>query len=188
MCARLQNNAGYTILELLIALLLTGIIAASGFAFYVSMHNSASVQEDISNMQHTARSSLQEIAKTLRMAGYKLPTGHAAFQVNGDSLFVYYSDTKPVDTVLYYLDQNTFLASGKPSDWQPMFLMKKVNSAAPSIFSDVVRSIDYNIIDASTVEVSIEAQTIRADDTWERDSGFRSFTSTERVSIRNLSI
>lgn len=188
MCARIQSNAGYTILELLIALLLTGIIAATGFAFYVSMHNSASAQEDISNMQHTARSSLQEISKTLRMAGYKLPAGHAAFQVNGDSLFIYYSDTKPVDTVLYYLTQNTTLAGGKPSGWAPMYLMKKVNSAIPSIFSDVVRSIDYNVIDSATVEVSIEAQTIRSDDTWERDEGFRSFTSTERVSIRNLSI
>lgn len=187
MKALLRTARGYTILELLVALLLTGVIAAAGFSFYVSMHNSATTQEDISNMQHTARSSLQEMAKSLRMAGYKL-NGHAPYRIAGDSLYIFYSDTKPVDTVVYYLNKNLLLASGRPTGWQPLYLMKRVNSETPAIFSDVVRSISYTVIDSATIEISIEAQTIKADDTWQLNSGYRSFTSTERVSIRNLEI
>lgn len=187
MFAKSRNINGYTILELLVALLLTGIVAAAGFSFYVSMHNSALTQEDISNMQHTSRSSLQDMAKTLRMAGYKL-SGHVPYRIAGDSLYVFFSETQPVDTVLYYLEQNTALAAGTPTDWQPMFLMKQVNSQPPGVFSDLVRSIAYNVIDSANIEISIEAQTSRSDEAWSRDDGYRSFTATERVTIRNLEI
>ena len=183
----LRHSAGYTIMELLVALVLTGIVAAAGFSFYVSMHNSALTQEDISNMQHTARSSLQEIAKTLRMAGYEL-AGHAAYRISGDSLYVFFSDPQPVDTVLYYLQENTALGVNAPNGWKPMFLMKKVNNQPAAVFSDVVRSITYTVIDSANVQVSIEAQTAKSDESWDEDSGYRSFTATERVTIRNLEL
>ena len=89
---KFKNNKGYTLLEILIGLFLTGLIAAAGFEFYATMHNQRLVQEDISDMQLNARNSLQEIVKTLRMGGYKIST-HPPYRASGDSLFVFYSET-----------------------------------------------------------------------------------------------
>ncbi len=188
MIRKLDDAQGYTLIELFIALFLTGIVAAAGFSFYVSMHNSAVTQEDISNMQHTARSSLQEMAKTLRMAGYKLPNGHPACEFNGDTMFVYYSGANPVDTMCYFLQETQAVQVGTPTDWIPMQLMKQVNSSTPAVFSDVIRNVTYNVIDSATVEITVECQTNKADESWGQDDGFRTFTLTERVSIRNMNL
>jgi len=90
--------------------------------------------------------------------------------------------------VLYYLQENTALGVNAPNGWKPMFLMKKVNNQPAAVFSDVVRSITYTVIDSANVQVSIEAQTAKSDESWDEDSGYRSFTATERVTIRNLEL
>ena len=56
---KLFTSKGYTLIELLIALFLTGVITTAGFHFYVKMHNSALTQEEISDMQQKSRASLQ---------------------------------------------------------------------------------------------------------------------------------
>ena len=103
---KLKCSKGYTLIELLISLFITGLLVAAGMKFYVSMHNQALAQEEISYMQQNARSCLQEVSKSLRMAGYKIGS-HPAYRINGDSLYVFYNDSQPVDTVLYYLEDYT---------------------------------------------------------------------------------
>ena len=188
MKSRLRGSDGFTLLELLIAVGITGAIAAAGFNFYVSMHNTTLSQQTISDMQQASRSCLEEITGTLRMAGYKLPAGTAPYKIANDTLYVYYSNTKPVDTVVYYLAPNYVLGQGAPDGWKPMYLMKRVNSEAAAIYADVLRSISYTPIDAATITVAVTAQTEKADEAWKHDKGYRSFTSTERVTIRNLAL
>jgi len=180
-----RNIRGFTIIELLIALLMTGIITAAGFKFYVSMHNSALTQEDISNMQNMSRTSLQELTRNLRMAGYKL-SGHVPYRVSGDSLFVFYSETQPCDTVLYFLqeDQNAPAVNGV----KPCRLMKQVNSNPAAVFSEEIRGIQYAVVDSSTIDVTVQVQTSRSDESWASNEGYRLMTLTERVNMRNLAI
>jgi prepilin-type N-terminal cleavage/methylation domain-containing protein len=185
---RMQNESGVTLMELLIAVLITGIVSTAGFQFYGSVQNQSLVQQDVSDMQLSARASLDDITRTLRMAGYKLPTGHPPYKVSGDSLYVYYSGANPVDTVLYYLKPNTVLGEGAPKGWKPNYIMKKTNGGAAAIFNDVIRSVTFTKIDTATFEISVEAQTPKADNEVEANSGYRSFTSTERVTIRNLNL
>ena len=184
----LRGSAGFTLLEMLIAVFITGAVAAAGFNFYVSMHNTTLSQQDISDMQQVSRSCLDEIAGTLRMAGYKLPAGSAPYRIANDSLYVFYSKTKPVDTVLYYLRPNPILGQGAPDGWKPQYLMKKMNSDSADIYADVLRSITCTKIDTATFEIAVTAQTQKADEAWKHDRGYRSFTSFERVTIRNLAL
>ncbi|MBI5266507.1 MAG: prepilin-type N-terminal cleavage/methylation domain-containing protein [candidate division Zixibacteria bacterium] len=186
MFSRLRKRpAGFTLIEMLIAVGLTGAIAAFGFNFYVSMHNTTLSQQDISDMQQASRSCLEEITNTLRMGGFKIDTAHVPFQVVADTLWVYYSNTKPMDTVMYYLTPNTVLGPSAPNGWKPKYLMKKVNSQAAGIFADVVNSIRYTAVDSATMTVSVTTQTPKADEAWKHNSGYRSYTSTGRVTIRN---
>jgi len=182
---------GYTIAEMLIAVLLTGILAASGAKFYISMHNQTLSQEDISDMQHNARVCMGELTKVLRMAGYKVGT-HPAYDINGDTLRVFYSETQPVDTLMYYLtpyaDQELPWQSGVSANLRPMKLMKRINSLTPDVFAEQVRSINYNIVDSANIVVTIQVQADNPDEDYNVNQGIRTYSSVEKVNIRNLSL
>lgn len=185
------NRKGYTILELLISLALTGVIAIAGYKFYASMHNSALTQEEISDLQQNSRNVLQEIARTARMAGYKVGT-HPAYTISGDTLAIYYSQTQPIDTVMFFLEDYTdadmMTVNGLTEANQPKRLMRKVNSEAAVPYSDLVQAIRYNDPTANSLEVTLVVQTSKADEGFARNDGVRTYTFTERVIMRNLSL
>ncbi|UCD95271.1 MAG: prepilin-type N-terminal cleavage/methylation domain-containing protein [Candidatus Zixiibacteriota bacterium] len=188
---RLNKSKGYTVIELLIAVFITGVLAAAGFKFYIGMHNQALAQEEISDMQQNSRNTLDEIAKNLRKAGYKLDTTHVPFRVNGDSLYIFFSETQAVDTVLYYLasypdSQSSVWLGQLERAEMPKILMRKVNGNYPEIFSELVKDITFTVLGSSTVEVLIEVQTSKADEDFASNRGFRTYTALESVNIRNL--
>ncbi len=187
----LQNCKGFTIAEVLISLFITGLLAAGGFQFYVQMHNTALTQEEVSEMQQSSRASLQEMEKVLRMAGFKLD-GHAPYRINGDSLYIFFSGTNPVDTVLYYLeDYSDFelpLPDSLDASQKPRKLMRKTNHEAAAIFADNINDIRYNVVNPSTIEITIVVQPLKADEAYADNGGFRSYTAVERIKLRNLGI
>lgn len=186
---RLRTNHGYTIIELLIALFMTGLISMAGFQFYVAMHNSTIVQEEVSEMQNNCRASLDDIIRNLRMAGYRVG-GHVPYSINGDSLCVYYLDSASIDTVLYYLASYTTseLATlpSYPDGLVPRKLMKQENGAAAAVFSDYIHDITYTAVSSSTVEVTLEVQSSRPDEGFAENEGYRILSATETVNLRNL--
>jgi prepilin-type N-terminal cleavage/methylation domain-containing protein len=185
------NQGGFTLIEVLIATAITAIISLASFQFYVSMHNSTTTQQQISDMQQLCRASLDEMAKTLRMAGYKLD-GHPAYEINGDSLAVYYSQTNPVDTVMYFLqeftDQEYADLDSRRGDIKFYNLMKQVNSNLPTVFADCISGIRYSVVNSSTLAITLQTLTRKPDETHDANNGFRTFSATERVNIRNLSL
>jgi len=188
---KLKNSRGFTILEVLIAALITGILATASFRFYTTMHNQTETQQEVSDVQHLCRSSVHEIKKTLRLAGFKL-TSHAALKINGDSLAIYYSDTKPVDTVLYFLEEfndNEYWKVKNLPEGQKLYkLMKKENSAEPVICTDFIRDIDFQMVDSRTMQITVLAQVSKQDETFEENGGFRTWTLDEQVTLRNLDL
>ena len=186
----LKNCRGLSLLELLIAALITGIMTTAAFRFYSQMHVQSETQYEISEIQLMARASMSEMRKTLRMAGYKI-TGHPFYEINGDSLSIYYSDTQPVDTVIYFPQE--FTASdyleypGLPAGTKMYRLMKKINSAPPAIFTDFIEDISFAAFNAANVDISITAHTSRSDDSYDLNYGYRTFSLTERVNVRNAS-
>ena len=185
-----NNQTGFSILEVLIAAIITGIIATSAFSFYVKMSEQSEHQFNVSEMHQLCRTSLYDIRKSLMQAGFKL-TAHPAYEVKGDTLAVYYSDTQPVDTILYYLveytDNEYGLVAELPQTHQLYKLYKKVNSEAPALFADYVIGIKYNQIDAANMIISISVHSLRKDDSYQPNDGFRTFTLSERINIRNVS-
>ena len=180
-----DDNSGHTLVELLIALFLTGIISLAGLQFYVDTHNQALAQEDVSDMQNVARSSLDEIAKNLRQAGYKIGD-HAPYALTGDTLFVYYSDTKAVDTVAYYLMGMGDL--GLAGRIATQMLMKRVNSNPADVFTDGLERVTYTVISPSVIDVVVTATADRPDESFTENEGIRTLTVAERVQMRNLAL
>ncbi|MBU8933399.1 MAG: hypothetical protein KOO62_05265 [candidate division Zixibacteria bacterium] len=187
----LSETTGHTIIELLAALFITGIMTAAGYNFYIKMHNQSIAQSDISDLQQNSRNTIQEITKTLRSAGYKVGT-HVPYRIGNDSLLIFFSDTNPVDSVLYYLEDyngdEAFEVAQLPVGLRPKKLMKRVNSNPPEMYSGLVQSISYVASSASLIQVTLVVQTGRPDEDFNSNDGVRTLTSVESVTLRNVTL
>ncbi len=187
-----KSISGYTIIELLIAALITSIITAASFGFYTSMHRQSEVQIDVSEIQHLCRASLFDIRKTLHMAGNRLGSGQVPYKLGGDTLAVYFSETKPVDTVIYFLTEfgpaDYAKVPNLPAGKKVYRLMKKRNSAAASVFADFINDVNFVVIDPTTIAVTITAQSSRQDESLQTNNGYRTFSLGERVNLRYLQL
>jgi Tfp pilus assembly protein PilV len=81
----LTNMRGTSLLEVLVALLLTGVVTAAIFQTYLTQHQNYLVQDDISEIQQSARATLDQMSRQIRMAGFSLPQGVAPFTPGNSS-------------------------------------------------------------------------------------------------------
>jgi hypothetical protein len=98
---RLGRLAGFTVVELLIAVLLAGLITSASMALYLTQQKQLMVQSDISDIQGGLRAATGELTTRLRMAGYKLPEGFPCIvtrNTNPDTIEVI-TNTNTVDGV-----------------------------------------------------------------------------------------
>ncbi len=72
---RITNQRGFTLLELLIAMVMTGVLVSAGYGVYINQHKGWLIQEQITTMQQNARVGMHEMETRIRMAGYNLPGG-----------------------------------------------------------------------------------------------------------------
>ncbi|MEW6051284.1 MAG: hypothetical protein AB1644_09535 [Candidatus Zixiibacteriota bacterium] len=76
----LANQRGTSILEVLVALVLTGMVTAAIFQTYITQHRSYVIQDDISEIQQSARATIDQLTRQIRMAGFGLPQGVSPFE------------------------------------------------------------------------------------------------------------
>ena len=184
------NNRGYTLLEVMISLFLTGLIATAGFKFYSGFHNHALAQQAIGDMQLESRNVLQEMVKQVRNAGYKTGS-HAPFAINGDSLYVFTGDGGLIDTLLFYLEDyadESELAglSTVPARLWPRKLMIQHNSEAPNLYADAIAGVSFTVPSSNILLITLETQTVQADEQYAFNDGVRTCRCTERVVLRNV--
>ena len=186
---KLASSSGFSIIELLIAAVVTSIVAGAALQFYGSLHGQSETQVEISDVQNICRITLQEIKKTLRMAGYKTGT-HAPFEINGDTLAIYMKPDSTVDTTLYFLqeyaDYEYSQMKGFPTGKKLYRLMKQEGSNAPAAYSDYLGGVTVVQIDSANVAITVTAFVTKADEKYPLDNGYRSFSSAERVKLRNV--
>lgn len=183
---RMTCEKGYTLIELLISVFLTGILTLAGLKFYAQVHNQTLTQEDIGDMQAAARNSLEEISGTLRNAGYKVAP-HAAYYISDDTLMVFYSQTQAVDTVAYFLDWPRTL-EGMDDSHRTYSLMKQTNSDPPAEFARYIKDVTYTLISPSVIDIVVSVEADRSDEDFVNDDGLRAFSLSERVQLRNLKL
>ncbi|HBC45549.1 MAG TPA: hypothetical protein DCZ43_00740 [candidate division Zixibacteria bacterium] len=93
--------AGFTVVELLVALILAGLITSASLALYLTQQKQLMVQSDISDIQGGLRAAAGELTTRIRMAGYKLPEGFPCVitkNTNPDTIEVI-SNTNTLDGV-----------------------------------------------------------------------------------------
>ena len=205
---KLKSEKGTTLLEVLIASFLTALITAAAFNFYTRLDSQTETQFQLSDAYNNCRISLEEIKKTIRRSGFKVPENHPAYELSDDSLVVYYQDLNPIDTVHFYLEEfseSDYQAmSNLPSGLKVYKLLKRVNSDQAQVYSDYLTYLEYDLIDSSNISINLEVITGRRD--FSRDEGeleceeidenlpegmyfyqgYLFFKLSERVQLRNL--
>ena len=65
-----NNKKGFTLVELLVALALSGLVVTAIYAAYQSQHKTYIVQESVAEMQQNLRAAMYLMTQEIRMAGY----------------------------------------------------------------------------------------------------------------------
>lgn len=81
-----KNEMGFTMIELLIALAIAGILLVSIYNLYISQSTTYTVQEQVSDMQQNARVAMDIVSRHIRMAGFGQPSWTT---INGTSGITY---------------------------------------------------------------------------------------------------
>ena len=72
----MRCNKGFTLVEILVAMVIAGVVMAGIYSAYSSQQRSYIVQEQIAGMQQNLRAAMDLMEREIRMAGYD-PTGEA---------------------------------------------------------------------------------------------------------------
>ena len=104
---KIGQQRGVSLLEVLIALAVTGIITLAVFKAYITQHKNYMTQDDITEIQQNARVVIDELSRHIRMAGNKLPHGLQAITP---------SNTNPDTITLTYRTNNcdSYLSEAMP--------------------------------------------------------------------------
>lgn len=66
----MMNNRGLTLIELLIALVVSSILIAAIYKTFISQQHSYTVQEQVVDMQQNVRAAINKMVREIRMAGF----------------------------------------------------------------------------------------------------------------------
>lgn len=86
-------RSGFTIIEVLIALFLAGLVTSAAMSLYLTQQKQLIVQDEVSDMQANVRAATTELADKVRMAGYKTPENFPAIvarNTNPDTIEIAY--------------------------------------------------------------------------------------------------
>jgi len=78
-----KKNNGLTLIELLVALVLSSVLVAALYRTFIGQQRSYTVQDQAADMQQNVRMAIDMIARYVRMAGYDPnATSNSGFQIN----------------------------------------------------------------------------------------------------------
>lgn len=140
---RVTNRHGFTLVEILVALVISSLLAAAIYSFFIGQHHAYTVQDQVIEMEQNARAAMDMIRKELRMAGY-----HAM----GDDLINNLSDFVPssfipTSPVTVNLDANPKISEGSGTDPDVItFLSVLPTSNNPTVLKEKAEKGDTFII------------------------------------------
>ena len=170
----IKNEKGITLVELLIAALMTFIIGSAALEFYSAQHNQWLAQTDVSDMQQNARALKDELTTSIRSAGYGIIAGHPRMVVTSNTLTIYRKDSTKIDTIQYYI------STANPDHPN---LVKQINQDTPQVFAEDIESVQFAQT-GNLITITLVAREGRRDPEYAGD-GYRRRTLIVSAEVRN---
>jgi type IV pilus assembly protein PilW len=178
------NSRGFTLVEIMIALFLSGVIMAAVSTVFISQQRTFTAQDQVVEMQQNLRAALQIIEREIRMAGYN-PTGAAGAGItfaSAGQLSFTQDLNDDGDVSLLDPDENIDFGFSVADDGNrdgipnapPVFLRRQINGGGYQAIAENIDAIEFRYLDAAgavtatpadirTVQISILARAGQAD-------------------------
>jgi type IV pilus assembly protein PilW len=202
-----MKQSGYTLVELMVSLAISGILLTSIGATFIAQRKSYDLQEQITEMQQTARAALDMMSREIRMAGYdptdlmqKSDPSYADFvgipynasqlemvsDLNGDGETdgTVTDDDTNEDIVYAYYD----------SDDQ---IKRKTGAGYFQPFAENIQAFGFDYLDSNgsattttadirQIRITVTARTSKRDPDYSLNGGYRTYTLISLVTPANL--
>lgn len=185
-CCRIADcDAGFTLVELMVAMVLTMILSSGIYMSYVSYSTACSAQEEVLDLQQRGRIGLAHIVKDLRMASFD-PTGttEAGITNAGSSSITFTMDlTKDGDlldqdeNVTYSLVSGQFQKDDNNAIGETKTLVVDVN-ALDFVYLDGEGNVTADLNAIRTVQVSILLRATSEDTSYENTTIYMNHQGT----------
>jgi type IV pilus assembly protein PilW len=115
------NRKGITLIELLVALVIGGIIIAAIYRVFLAQSRAYVVQDQVVEVQQNVRSGMEILLRDLRMAGFNGDATPLATSITpgSDNIIIYYTYNGTARQVTYLLDNGRLMRNQVPPDSPP---------------------------------------------------------------------
>jgi type IV pilus assembly protein PilW len=188
-----HTESGFTLVELLIALAITGIVLGAAVNTFLAQQRSYALQEQITAMTQGTRAAMEMVTRDVRMAGYN-PAGTSFDGITYDPTHLQIradldgnGDTADANETIVYA-YNTATQQ----------LMRETDGSSQPI-ADAIQAFTFDYLDgagASTtttatirqIRITITARTAKPDPRYAANGGYRTYRLTSLVTPKNLAL
>lgn len=199
-----RQTGGFTLIEMLIALVLGSLVVLGLFDFLSSQQRVYMVQEQVADMQQNARAALDILTREIRMAGYN-PAGlivsppgivtaaasslHFTADLNGNGTTNGVSDSD--EDVTYSYDSTNLQVTRKVGSGAAQAVAERITELAFTYYDALGNVMAFPVPTADLanirqVAISLKARTSTRDPNYSNNNGYRTTTLTTVVTPRNL--
>jgi len=191
---------GFTLVELLIAMAITLVVIGSLASTFISQRKTYNVQEQITEMQQTARAAMDMISREVKMAGYDpdfprifgtvsgifgIPYSatqlaiRADLNEDGDTSDTHENITYTYDSTDKQIDRNTGGGAQAFAENIQSFTFQYYDIDGNTTTTDA---------DIRQIEITITARTSKPDPDYGQNSGYRTYKLISYVTPPNLDL
>lgn len=203
---RCHKEKGLTLIELLVAVALSGIVISAIYSVYISQQRSYNIQEQMAEMQQNVRVAMDTMVRDIRMAGCD-PTGGAGARIllaetntiqftsdlNGDGDLIYVDKNNkirndPNENITYSLYDSTDADTldddlGRDTGGGNQPVAENISSLICE-YLDEDGEVTADLNQIRGVRISLTARTDKPDPNY----GYRTRTLTTVVKVRNMGL
>jgi len=187
-----NTEHGFTLIELITAIGISGIVLAAITATFISQSRSYDAQEQINGMQQAARAAMDIITREVRMGGYNTNATLTFDGITYDTTQIRVQANLDGDADTGDADEDIIYAYDPVDD----VITRETGGSTETLVENIeVFTFQYlnEIGGAATtsgeirqIQITITSRTAKSDPNYTSNGGYRTFTLTSLITPRNL--
>ena len=93
----LKKSSGFTLIEIMVALAIMGILLSAIYGVFTSIYNSYLSQNQLADVEQNARIGIEQMVREIRLAGFNVPVGRPQIFKTTSTDFIFQGEIRPVN-------------------------------------------------------------------------------------------